>query len=196
MDNIEEIAKQVLQRPEYFMDWSDLDDTVWGRMFGRSRDSDLIEESNWSVICEEMEKYEHDWTTETASHWAVGWVEYGRVRVYDKQGNYTAGFLHCVEISERLSEYPLLDEEDFSRREFEEAWEQVENNLTYFTNRFEDQDLLPDDFIQRVWDTRLIEYDNEGVSDKNMEEAVEEAYVRWKLEAYEDKEQMELVEKS
>ena len=193
MADVEWYAKKALEQPEYFIYYGDLDEEVWGRMFSIHRDSDLIDESNWSVICEEMKPFEHDWTTESYNHWAVGWVEVGRVRVYDKQRNYTVGFLHCVEIAEQLSEYPLLDEEDFSRREFEEAWEQVENNLTYFTNRFEDQDLLPEDFMQRVWDTNLVEYDSEGVSDATMAEAVEQAYVNWKLEEYENKEQMELV---
>jgi hypothetical protein len=53
-------------------------------------------------------------------HWSPGWFEIILVRPG------TAAAEVAVEIEERLEDYPLLDEEDFSRREWEdylESWE-------------------------------------------------------------------------
>ena len=188
--NIQEIAEEALRKPEYFAYFGDLDEEVWGRMFSKHRDSDLLGLSNWDAICEEMSKYEHDWQVEEYNHWAVGWVVQGRVRVYDKQNNYTAGFLHAVEIWERLQEYPVLDEDDLSRRELEQAYEDLERHLPYATDRFIDGELLPDDFMERVFHSDYFEWDHEGASEKSIEDAVEDAYIGWKLEAYENKEQL------
>ena len=55
------------------------------------------------------------------SHWAVGWVEWIAIHESD-----TAALAKADEHCGRLENYPVLDEEDWSRREYEaqcETWE-------------------------------------------------------------------------
>lgn len=87
--------------------------------FGRSRDSDCLEESNFAVAWETL----GDLTTEAAPveivrerHWAIGWVEWIAIH----QDNETA-LKAADEIRERAEAYPVLDEKDWSEREREAA---------------------------------------------------------------------------
>ena len=43
------------------------------------------------------------------------------IRVYDSKGEITPAFRAYHELAERLADYPILDEEDYSRREYEET---------------------------------------------------------------------------
>ena len=129
-----EAAAEALRRPEHFAYYGDLDESDgWGRAFGVHRDSDVLEISNWETISADLaERFPDDWTSESSSHWAVGWVEEGRVRVLRDpdadiaEENLTEAFLAVLDWKERLDEYPVADEEDFSRRE----WEDFEETLT------------------------------------------------------------------
>ena len=100
-----------------------------------------------------------DYRVEGSNHWAVGWIDQIMVRalqcdcddwekadivVESKQTEEwrcnTCGavfgteairpiFYECREIAARLENYPVLDEEDFSRREHEDLVEYIETNL-------------------------------------------------------------------
>ena len=64
----------------------------------------------------------------TAEEYTVGrsgrtWLRGIAVTVYDDEGNITPAFEAAVEIQERLSDYPLLDEDDFYEREFHDHYE-------------------------------------------------------------------------
>jgi hypothetical protein len=84
------------------------------------RDSDCADESNWSS--QEAELHQagapEDYEILRFGHWACGWYEIVIVR----PGSPAAA--KAEELAARLENYPLLDEDDFSQREHEEA-EQV-----------------------------------------------------------------------
>ncbi len=103
--------KTDLERPE-----------EWAIFYTHHRDSDLRDQSNAEVIAEAMEKFaaggDPDVVFESHFHWAVGHVDGFSVRVY-RRGRITRAFRTYYELRQRLAEYPLLDEGDYSAREYE-----------------------------------------------------------------------------
>lgn len=95
---------------------------------GRHRDSDELTNSNFEcglaavkvVASKEPIPGDPDdsATVQTVSenHWAVGWVEWIAIHESDTEA------LECADkLMEQLDDYPVLNEEDFSRRETESA---------------------------------------------------------------------------
>lgn len=90
---------------------------------GINRDSQPLEVSNWEAqlasLPDESDLEEEDWTWEKPEfkHWACGWFGI----VIAKPGTEAARILE--ELSERLEDYPVLDECDLSEREHNDAME-------------------------------------------------------------------------
>jgi hypothetical protein len=90
--------------------------------FGQSRDSDALEASNFQVAYAELSKLSTDVDGDSSvqiireGHWAVGWVEWIAIH----SSNITA-LERARKLCERANDYPVLDEEDWSRREDEEC---------------------------------------------------------------------------
>lgn len=100
----------------------------WALTFGHSRDSDLLEESNWETILKDLEeRFPNDVEAIRFGHWAVGWVEELAVRVLGKNGRVTKAALAALEWKEKLENYPVADEEDFSKREYEATIQNIMN---------------------------------------------------------------------
>ena len=98
------------------------DSNQWFILYTHNRDSDVLELSNADVIEEELSKFDHDTCrVEDHNHWAVGWIKGFSIRVYDSEGNITPAFKAVYDIANQLSDYPVLDESDFSERETEVA---------------------------------------------------------------------------
>lgn len=98
----------------------------WAITFSVDRDSDLLEQSNYQTIKEDLEKgFPKDVSDERFNNWAVGWVDYLLVRMLDKHGKITKAGTAALEWQERLEGYPVADEEDYSRREFEATLENI-----------------------------------------------------------------------
>jgi len=93
--------------------------------FGQSRDSDTLEASNFQTAYDELKKLAGDFEDESTvtivreSHWAVGWIEW--IAIHSTN---TAALDAARQLCERANNYPVLDESDWSRREYEEC-EQV-----------------------------------------------------------------------
>jgi hypothetical protein len=123
---------KLYERPKYYMGE---DFEGYYAFLGRSRDSDHIEQSNFDVglerlggeseplcDCEELRRNAHcsehpaAVVVQRASHWAVGWVE----TIYVHQSATDAVAL-AEDMRESLENYPILDEADHSRREWEAA---------------------------------------------------------------------------
>ena len=95
---------------------------------GQSRDSDCLEKSNWEQQLNALNAiptppdWAHDespWTVVTENHCAVGWVAWLAIHPD------AVAHLDCAEeLQRRLANYPVLDEEDYCRMEWEEC-EQV-----------------------------------------------------------------------
>ena len=97
--------------------WGDCED--WYIVAGRSRDSDCLEQSNFETMQAELEAIDPEAVTiERAGHWAVGWVETLQIAL-----DADAVIDKAVELLTAKEDYPVLDEDDFSRREHEKACE-------------------------------------------------------------------------
>lgn len=90
-----------------------------------TRDSDELEQSNASAIRNKLthEDYAADVAEEHFSHWAYGWGEAIAIRCYDDDGRATPAWIVAHGLMEWLADYPVLDEEDWSRREYESGIE-------------------------------------------------------------------------
>lgn len=100
----------------------------WSIVYSHHRDSGLLDQSNAEMIGEALEEFtfgdDPDVVPEHHHHWAVGWIDGFSIRVF-KRGRVTKAFATYHDIMERLADYPVLDDEDYSRREFEATLENI-----------------------------------------------------------------------
>lgn len=101
---------------------------VWPATFvflSRTRDSDDLENSNFDTALARLkslppfESEEDEKTSRIAvreNNWAFGWVEWIAIHQDD-----TAAVALAEEMERKLDDYPVLDEEDWIRREEESA---------------------------------------------------------------------------
>ena len=106
--------------PSYFgREWPD----YYSAGVGQSRDSDCLEQSNFAAMLAALEGESETVIVVRETHWAVGWVEWIAIHEAD-----TAALAKADEQCGRLEDYPVLDEEDWSEREWNaqcETWEQA-----------------------------------------------------------------------
>jgi hypothetical protein len=84
--------------------------------FGQSRDSDALERSNFRCALAALGGESETVVVVRESHWAVGWVEWIAIHQSDGNALRTADTLCAA-----CEEYSVLDEDDYSREEQEEA---------------------------------------------------------------------------
>jgi hypothetical protein len=106
----------------------------------RTRDSSILEESNFEVAQKRIEtilkhKVEEVWELKDGSyaypkfyilrtgHWAVGWIEYLMLRADAPK----RAIEEAQEIARKIEGYPVLDEYDYSEREWDAAAETWQN---------------------------------------------------------------------
>ena len=107
----------------------DLDDPdSWAIVYTHNRDSRLLDLSNADTIAGAMKPFtdgdDPDVVMESHGHWAVGHVDGFSVRVYHN-GEITDAFQTYHDLAEQMDGYPILDEEDYSRRECEATLENI-----------------------------------------------------------------------
>lgn len=91
-----------------------------------TRDSGHLDQSNWDqqlAALTEADPDANDHEIHRFGHWGPGWFEIVLVRPRSKAESVVR------DLGERLDDYPVLDEEDFSRREWEAylaVWESGE----------------------------------------------------------------------
>ena len=97
--------------------------------------------------------------TDSESHWAVGHVDGFSVRVF-KNGEITKAFETYHELARQLDDYPILDETDYSVREYEATLKNIEHAAWRLKSRFD----LPEDWTWQVYgwlsDNRCGEVEN------------------------------------
>ena len=102
----------------------------WAIVYTHNRDSGLLAQSNAAVIADALRPFSEtenpDVVFESHSHWAVGHVDGFSIRVY-RDGEITDAFRAYHGLMERLDAYPVLDESDYGRREYEAALENIED---------------------------------------------------------------------
>lgn len=119
--------------------WRDFDSFAWHRAYDLEdadkwaiwytshRDAGLLEQSNDQAINEWLKPFSEgddpDLVFESHSHWAVGHVDGFSVRVFSLDGTITPAFEEFCRIKEELDAYPVLDESDYSNREYEATLE-------------------------------------------------------------------------
>jgi hypothetical protein len=107
----------------------DLDDAdQWTVIYSHTRDSGLLDMSNADAIAKVMQPFtegdDPDVVFESHSHWAVGHVDGFSVRVF-RDSEITDAFKRYHDLAERMDDYPILDEEDYSRREYEATLDNI-----------------------------------------------------------------------
>lgn len=109
----------------------------WYIVLGRNRDSDILSESNFDAALKSLGGEGEDVQVHRFGHWACGWYELILVRPDSK------AFEIAEEIESALADYPVLDDDDFSMREMEEAdriWRDcysVKERIEYIRNNRE-----------------------------------------------------------
>ena len=112
--------REVIKNPTGFDSMNnyigDMPDADMYVLLTRSRDSDTLTESNWDVAFKRLGGEEtEDVKIYRFGHWACGWWEALCVREGSKECDV------ANEIEDSLNDYPILDEEDHSERENQEA---------------------------------------------------------------------------
>ena len=96
----------------------------WLCVMTRNRDSNCLTESNWRTAIKMLGGESESVRIDRFGHWACGWWE--SVSVLEGSDAQAIG----EKISEKIDSYPVLDEEDFSNLEEEEAQEVWESFST------------------------------------------------------------------
>jgi hypothetical protein len=123
----------------------------WAVIYTHHRDSGLLDQSNASAIGAALKPFSGgdnpDLVFETHSHWAVGHVDGFSIRVF-KNGRTTEAFKTYHELAERMADYPILDESDYSEREYQAAFENLDIAAWKLKQEFD----LPEDWQTNVFD--------------------------------------------
>jgi len=143
----------------------ELDDTdQWSVIYTHNRDSSLLDQSNAHVISKAMESFtegdDPDVVFESHSHWAVGHVDGFSLRVLDASGEITEAFNAYHELAERLDDYPILDESDYSDREFEATLDNIKDAAWRLKNEFKLPEGWESDVYSWLSDHRSGEIEN------------------------------------
>lgn len=142
------------KRPNDFAYYGDLEFEGWASCFGQHRDSGSLERSNFQTIAEDLERrFPNDVRRESYNHWAVGWVETLRVRVYQDSPNlfgvpiYSMAIHAAFDWFTKLENYPVADEEHLSELEMEESLAFIESESNLWPDSIE----RPEDWSHLVW---------------------------------------------
>ena len=152
--DLEEAAKQAAGNWRNFQcfvwyrdDINDADN--WVIIYTHHRDSGLLDQSNASVIENALEPFteadDPDAVFESHNHWAVGHIDGFSIRVI-RDGQITAAFRKYHELAEAMDVYPILDEEDYSNREYDATIENIADAAWRLKDDFE----LPEDWQGEV----------------------------------------------
>lgn len=102
---------------------ADLDDADhWAIIYSHNRDSGLLDQSNADAIRKALEPFtdgdDPDVVSEHHHHFACGWIDGFSIRVF-RDGQITDAFRCYHELAQQMADYPVLDETDYSNREYE-----------------------------------------------------------------------------
>jgi hypothetical protein len=152
---LEDAAKEAAGNWQHFdcFSWhrsSELNDAEnWTIIYTHHRDSGLLNQSNADAIERELTPFlkGKDVVAEHHNHWAVGWIDGYSIRVY-RRGHITRAFHAYHQLAQRLADYPILDEADYSTREYEATIENIVDASWKLKHEFE----LPKGWERSVYD--------------------------------------------
>jgi hypothetical protein len=100
----------------------------WAIMYTHHRDSGLLDQSNASIIEKTLEPFtqgdDPDVVFERHFHWAVGHIDGFSIRVF-RDGEITEAYRTYRGLQEQIADYPVLNEEDYSNREYEATLDNI-----------------------------------------------------------------------
>ena len=100
----------------------------WALIYTHNRDSGLLDQSNAEAVAETMRLFtagdDPDVVFESHDHWAVGHVDGFSIRVY-RRGRITKAFRTWHNLQTRMADYAVLDDEDYSAREYDATLENI-----------------------------------------------------------------------
>jgi hypothetical protein len=112
----------------------------WAIIYTHHRDSGLLDQSNAAAMADALRSFSEsenpDVVFESHAHWAIGHVDGFSMRVY-RDGDITNAFRTYHELMERLDGYPVLDEADYSNREYDAALENIEDAAWRFKSTYD-----------------------------------------------------------
>jgi hypothetical protein len=128
----------------------DLEDADhWMIWYTSSRDAGLLEQCNETVFNKRLAPYAEgdapDVVFEDHAHWACGFVRGFSVRTVRPDGTPTDAFREFCRIKGRLEDYGVLDEADYSEREYAATLE------NYASEMWRLKDGLPEGWEAEVW---------------------------------------------
>ncbi|EMI54177.1 hypothetical protein [Rhodopirellula sallentina] len=129
------------------------DSDQWAIIYTHHRESGLLERSNAGVIGKAMMPFtekdddDPDVVMETHSHFAVGWIAGFSIRCLDEEGIVTEAFKRYAELHVAMDQYSILDEEDYSNREYEATVENIVDAAKSLNDEYE----LSDDWQYQVY---------------------------------------------
>lgn len=122
----------------------------WAILYTHHRDSGLLDQSNAEAIRKAILPFADtenpDVVFESHSHWAVGSIEGFSIRVF-RDGTITDAFTKYHELVERMTNYPILDEADYSSREYEATVQNIGSAAWKLKHDFE----LPEGWEEEVY---------------------------------------------
>jgi len=134
--------KEVVANPSGWDSFSnyagEIPEADWLCVMTRNRDSDCLTESNWRTALKLLGGESESVQIDRFGHWACGWWE--SLSVKDGSVSVPIG----EKIKTKLWSYPVLDEEDWSNLEMEEAgkvWKSCFNNkerIKYIREHYSD----------------------------------------------------------
>jgi len=112
----------------------------WAILYTHHRDSGFLDQSNASVIEKALEPFtegdDPDVVFESHQHWAVGHIDGFSVRVF-RNGEITDAYRTYRRLQEGIADYPVLDEEDYSNREYEATLENMRDTAWRLKREFD-----------------------------------------------------------
>lgn len=114
------------EHPKDYMGFEPTGDIL---LYTKTRDSSLLEESNFEMIYDALlnlgdDEAVYEWR---ADHWACGWVDYLML----KQNAPEAMLRRAYKIFDDLEGYPVFNEDDYSQRRYNAAvdcWRDMSND--------------------------------------------------------------------
>jgi len=110
----------------------------WAIFYTSGRDNGLLDQSNHDEIAKRLAPFidaeDPDVVAESHNHWAVGYLDGFSIRAFDKHGKITDAFADFCRIKAKLEDYPILNEEDYSQREYAATLENYASEMWAMKN--------------------------------------------------------------
>ena len=166
------MQKDKLYIPEHLTKWTRSDNyggedlSEYYPLITITRDSYILDVSNYETIKAELEsQFEIDGEliiVANFGHWACGWIE--SIMIHE---THIKALQFADEVKEALNNYPVYDDEDYSKREYDLIYDYVTDYIVkdFLNDNFPDDDFTEDqinefsDKLQNIVDFECTGYD-------------------------------------